>query len=185
VLAHGLVFGLVMFGLGTVLHELGHAVAIELGGGDVVEIRVLWFRVFPELGFVPSIESYGRVSWVGPVSRSAIAWVDVAGGGSTWLASLVALATWSRARATGLPRTAHLAVALFFADVVCHSLPWIGVPMYVLFGSTDPHKSEVVAGAVQLGLPEPLVVGVVLVQPVLAAAVLSAPSRRSRRRAPG
>ena len=168
--AHGLVAAIVIFVCGTLLHEGGHALVALLSGGGVEEVVVLGVRIYPEFSLYGEFRSYGHVQYAEALDPIPQAWSRVAGSGATALVALLAFLLWHRSSRTGFLRTAQLACMTLVFDAFCHSLPWVGIPMYVVFGSftgKDPRISELVAGSIELGVPESLILSLVFALPII------------------
>lgn len=169
-LVHGVVAATIILVCGTFLHEGGHALVTLLSGGEVTEVVILGIRVFPEVSLYGEFRSFGHVRNAAALDPIPQAWSGVAGSGTTALVGLLAFLLWNRSSRTGVVRTAQLACMALVFDAFCHSLPWIGIPMYVVFGSftgKDPRMSELVAGSIELGVPEGLIYSFVFALPIV------------------
>ncbi len=168
----------VIFVIGTVLHEGGHALAGVVAGAEIETFVVLGLRIWPSIEWVPTQGLFGYVSYDRELTGNARAWMQLAGSAATWIVALLALWTWrwpSRTEGWSLARTAHLAGSFLWVDVFCHSLPYIGLPMYLVFGRSlrDASTSELMFGATELGLGEYWLLSAIFVQPPLALWVLA------------
>ena len=183
-LLHGVVAAAIILVCGTLLHEGGHALVALLSGGGVEEVVILGVRIYPEVSLYGELRSYGHVGYSEALDPIPQAWSRVAGSGMTALVGLLAFLLWHRSSRTGVVRTAQLACMALVFDAFCHSLPWVGIPMYVVIGSTtgkDPRMSELVAGSIELGVPEGLILSLVLALPIFMVAVVARTFWRQRR----
>lgn len=176
-LLHPIAAAGVILVIGTLLHEGGHALAGAVAGAQIDAFVVLGLRLYPSLEWVPSEGLFGYVSYDRALAGDARAWMQIAGSAATWAVALLALWTWrwpSRTERWTTARSAHLAGCFLWVDVFCHSLPYVGMPMYLAFGRSvrDAGTSELVFGATQLGLNEYWVLAAVFAQPPLALWVL-------------
>ena len=174
-LVHGLVAASIIVLFGTLLHEGGHALVALLSGGGIEEVVVSGVRIYPDVGFDGEPRSFGHVLYARALEPIPNAWSRVAGSGTTALVGLIAFLLWHRSSRKGVLGTAQLACIALLFDAFCHSLPWVGIPMFVVFGrpaGQDPQVSELVAGSIALGVPEPLTLTLVFALPIVAFAVV-------------
>ena len=121
--------------LNVLLHELGHAVVLEIGGGKTDFITMMpGLEIYPELKVIPWNGYAGMVQperWPDPPYWY---WFYFMGSGSTLLAAYLCLPiiAWTR----GAVRVTVAMFAVWCAwDIILYStLPLVGIPHWVLFG---------------------------------------------------
>ena len=163
---------LILFALGTLWHEAGHGLAAILFGARVVRVNVLGLQLYPSLAWDFQTGYFGRIWWRGQMTPDQRAWVSLSGNLATMLVSVAALALYSRLRLRGAARTALLTLSFFFLDILAHTLPSFGLPVYLIFGRRSVESvSEGYLAAIALGLPgwvfQAAVVGYALLAVVL------------------
>lgn len=184
VLPHILLVGF-LFVFGILLHECGHGVAAVLFGARIVRINVLGLDVWPQLRLDLQGGYWGRIWWQGTLTPVQRAWVGLSGNLATTAASVVALpllwlpGTSKKKAGTDKPRplllrTTLVVLGLFFLDALLHTLPTLGLPMYLFFGKRDPASvSEGYLAAQALGCPGPAFQGIVVAYSLVAAGIIT------------
>jgi len=171
------IFAAVLTVVGASLHAAGHVSVATVAGARVVGVNVLGVEIVPHVAWRPRSGSYGWVHQTGALTPRQIALVQIAGSGTTWLVSLLAALSYRlRRRLRGpLLRSARLALACLWADVVIHTLPVASVPIEWWLGlrrGVHPF-GELHAGAVALGMPTVVVLALVFATPLLVAGLIS------------
>lgn len=164
--------------LGTAWHEIvGHGLAGVLCGGRLTYVKLLGFRVWPQL-YWDRWEGYGACGIEGITGYTGEKLMELAGSGSTWLVSVAAIVLlWTR-RGHGWPRVILVLLGLWWIDLFTYTLPTWGLRRSVLWGGT---YSEPYEAAVALGIPGWLFQTFVIVSSVALATALIVRLRRDRR----
>jgi hypothetical protein len=171
-----------LFAFGVFLHELGHGIAATLLGVRIVRINVVGVDIWPDFRLNLEHGYWGRIWWRGTLTPVESAWVGLSGNLATMSASLAALplllylprgapASGQRGQIPRRPfvRTALVVLSLYFMDTLLHTLPTLGLPMYVLFGRRDPASvSEGYLSAQTLGCPGPVFQGAIVTYSLVA-----------------
>jgi hypothetical protein len=141
-------------------HELGHASAALLLGGNVQVFNVLGIQWYPKLLWMPQLGLGGFVIWTNPYNPVIPNLIIVAGSTGTLLLALGAALMGNVTRARGVARTACLTFSLYFLDSVIHLIPVLGVTYY--WATTRVRGfSEAYFAFADLGVPGPLYSAVV------------------------
>lgn len=143
-----------LFVLGALAHEAGHGLAATLFGARLVRLNVLGVQLYPALAWDFQPGYFGRIWWQGQLTPGQRAWELLAGNLATMAVSAAALPLYLRLHPRGLAHTALLTLSLFFLDTLAHTLPTLGLPMYLFFGRRSVEAvSEGYLAAVALGAP--------------------------------
>lgn len=146
--------------IGTLVHELGHGMVLELSGGDIGSIHVFDYEVYPNFGEPDSISSkaFGWISYARePASSDARAWVALMGSGTTLLVAVVAHALmWLLRPRSRLVRYILICLGLYHIDMLTYTVcPVLGLPRVVFFGRPmSIGDAEPLRGAVKLGMSQ-------------------------------
>ena len=169
--AHAAVLIVTLFVLGTCVHEGGHGIAATAGGARVTRAVILGWQVYPGLEKFTEGHGYYGTIWHARTPPEWVPRIAIAGSLATWLVSVVAVAAWSlwppKRIPWGLGRTALLGCCAMGADVLAHTLPVVGLRMYLVFGGrrADARLSELYYGALEMGVPSWLVLTLVFAWP--------------------
>lgn len=171
-----------------VLHEVGHGLAAEAVGGDVI-----WLRVWPGIEVWPAVGQPVEGAWGTAIARLAFttgtgwgpdSWQDgvisLMGSGTNLILAALALGGLWLFRPRGWLRLLLVAQVLMFADLLLYcTLPeFLGLPHYLVFGGSS---SEPVDGAAMLGCPRWVFIALTALVSALMAWGLVAYLRRERR----
>lgn len=164
-----------LFWLGVLLHEAGHIASAWLFGARLTRLNVLGLDLIPSLGWRPQPGYYGLASYKGRLTPTQTQVVRLSGSLSTLSAAVAAQAgLWLSRPRRGITRLSVLILSFFWLDILTHTLPTLGVPAYLFFGSRAiSSTAEAYLAAVDLGMPgwlfQALVIGL---SPGLLAATL-------------
>ncbi len=171
---------------GVILHEAGHAVAAVLLGAQIVRVNVIGLDVWPAFRLNVQPGYWGRIWWQGQLAPPQRAWVSLSGNLATLAVSLVALPVFLTLSAPAhtparegqvyrVPcgQTALAMLSLFFLDSLLHTLPTLGLPIYLFFGRRDPATgSEGYLAATALGCPGTFFQGGIVAYSLLASGLV-------------
>ncbi len=146
---------IVVFWLGTLLHEAGHAISAVLFGARLTYLNVLWLDLIPSLRWNPLPGYFGYMRYEGDLTPIQHGIVGLAGSLSTVFVAVAAqIILWLTRPRRGVVRLAVLTGCFFWLDVLTHTLPTLGIPAYLFFGvaETTP-RAEAYLAAVALGMP--------------------------------
>lgn len=136
---------------GTICHEVvGHGLTGVWFGGTITDIEILGARVYPRREWLGWSGYYGRIRLEGIETECGDQWMKLAGAGSTWLVSVIAvcllwLRTWR-----GWMRRLLAWLGIWWIDMLTYLLPSWGWKRSVLWGGV---RSEPYEAAVALGAP--------------------------------
>lgn len=145
----------VLFWLGVLLHEAGHIVSALAFGAHLTGLNVLGLDLVPRLAWNPLPGYYGYTSYQGHIHAEQEEIVRLWGSLSTFSLALIAQAVlWLTRPRRGIVRLTVLTLCFFWVDMLVHTLPTLGIPSYLFFGTrTITSAAEAYLAAVALGLP--------------------------------
>src|SRR5262245_28528578 len=121
--------------IGTLWHEVaGHGLAGILAGGRIEHVHVLGMRFGPSITWEGWKGQYGNCEVTGITSERGKHWMALAGSGSTWLVSVIAVALlWCRMWG---PRMRFLLawLGIWWFDLLTYTLPTWGLNRSILWG---------------------------------------------------
>ena len=137
--------------IGTLWHEvIGHGFAGILAGGRVERVHILGVRIWPAVGWDGWTGQYGNCEVTGIASPRGQHWMALAGSGSTWLVSVVAVALLWWRRWGARMRFVLGWLGIWWIDLLTYTLPTWGLRRSILWGG---RFSEPYEAAVGLGVP--------------------------------
>jgi hypothetical protein len=144
-----------LFWLGVLLHEAGHIVAAWMFGAQLIQLNVLGLDLLPSLQWAPMPGYYGFMDYNGVLSSTQETIVSLSGSLATFGVAVAAqLGLWLHHPRRGMARWAVLVLCFFWLDILTHTLPTLGIPAYLFFGSrTVTSSAEAYLAAVSLGMP--------------------------------
>jgi hypothetical protein len=144
-----------LFWLGVLLHEAGHIVSAWIFGARLTRLNVLGLELVPRLGWRPLVGHYGLMSVRGALTPHQRDVMRLWGSLATLGAALAAQAVlWLTRPRRGAVRLCVLTLCFFWLDILTHTLPTLGIPAYLLFGTrTVTSSAEAYLAAVALGMP--------------------------------
>jgi hypothetical protein len=144
-----------LFWLGVLLHEAGHVVSAWIFGARLTRLNVLGLELVPRLGWHPLADHYGLMSFRGALTPHQRDVMRLWGSLATLGAALAAQAIlWLTRPHRGAVRLCVLTLCFFWLDILTHTLPTLGIPAYLLFGTrTVTSSAEAYLAAVALGMP--------------------------------
>lgn len=147
-----------IFWAGVLLHEAGHVLSALIFGARLTRLNVLGLEFLPSLRWQPMPGYYGYMTYQGDLTPVQDSLVSLAGSLATFSTAVVAqLVLWLIKPRPGAGRLAVLALCFFWLDILTHTLPTLGIPAYLFFGSrTLTPAAEAYRSAVALGMPGPL-----------------------------
>lgn len=143
-----------LFWLGVLLHEAGHMAAAWAFGARITHLNVLGLDLLPSLGWAPEPGYYGYMRYAGDLSPFQRDIFELAGSLATLGAAIIAQAGLWLTHPRGTARWAVLTLCFFWLDILTHTLPTLGIPAYLFFGTrTITSSAEAYLAAVSLGMP--------------------------------
>lgn len=151
----GLLIIVVLLWVGTLIHEMGHVIVVWLAGGTLTELNVFGVDLYPHLGLTMQSGYYGWMGYDGHINSIQHAHLMLWGSLATLITAIIAqVILWAHPLQKWLPRFMVIVVSFFWLDIFTHTLPAVGLPMYLFFGSRSAEStSEAYQGAVALGMP--------------------------------
>lgn len=180
---HIAVAAFVVVVLGTFIHEFGHTLCIMCSGIQLTGFNVLGLQLWPTIERVPLDNGIGRVWWFGEATDRDTAWILVGGSGLTWLVSVIALVAWCRRSFKApLVRTAVLSLIALSYDVLCATLPTIGLRDFVFAGECwdNVDRAEFFYAAEAFGIPKQLLYVAIFGYPLVVATCITWAWRKRR-----
>lgn len=146
---------LLFYPLGVASHELiGHGLVGKLCGGQIKNVEILAFRVWPRLEFVGWSGRYGECDVIDIPTRTGEALMSLGGAASTFGVAAAATALLWYRRWGGFSRPILITISLWWIDLLTYLLPSWGLPRSILWGQRT--FSEPYEAAISLGMPGPL-----------------------------
>jgi len=142
-----LIVALAVLGLGTLVHECGHALVAAVFGARVTEMNVLGLNIYPALRVNYRPGFYGYVQFERSLPYPQVEYMRVAGSLSTLAIAIVAqVILWIAPLRRAWLRLVVIGFCFSWIDLFYHTLP-------VLLGRPSPSSAEVYNGLVALGVP--------------------------------
>lgn len=141
--------------LGVACHELiGHGLVGKLCGGQVTNVEILAFRVWPRLEYIGWSGRYGECDVVDIPTPTGEAILSLGGAVSTFGVAVIATALLWYRRWGGFWRPIVITLSFWWLDLMTYLLPSWGLPRSIFWGQRT--FSEPFEAAVSLGVSGPL-----------------------------
>lgn len=143
-----------LFWLGVLLHEAGHAASALLFGARLMWVNVLGLDLIPTLAWNPLSGYFGYMRYDSVLTPLQDEIVRLCGSLTTlWIALAAQCALWLGHRPKRFVRLALLTLCFYWLDILTYTLPTLGIPAYLFFGThIVTEKAEAYLAAVEMGM---------------------------------